>query len=76
MTFGKVIVVSKEIEEPLYQFLKDELKGSIVFYSLTQLPPLKELTGSRENGLETLVVFDELVSDLKKESEVKKIFLG
>jgi hypothetical protein len=73
MTFGKVIVVSKEIEEPLYQFLKDELKGSIVFYSLAQLPPLKELTDARENGLETLVVFDDLVSDLKREARLKII---
>jgi type II secretory pathway predicted ATPase ExeA len=73
MTFGRVIIVPKLIDEPLYKFLKAELKGSIVFYSLDQLPSLKELTDARENGLETLVVFDDLVSDLKREARLKII---
>jgi ABC-type cobalamin/Fe3+-siderophores transport system ATPase subunit len=63
MTFGRVIVVSKEIEEPLNQFVKDELKGSIVFFCLAQ-------------GFEMLVVFDDLVSDFKKGSEVENYFLA
>jgi hypothetical protein len=76
LTFGKVIIVSKLIEEPLYKFLTEELKGSIVYYSLDQLPSLKELTDTRENELETLIVFDDLVSDLKKGSEVENYFLA
>jgi hypothetical protein len=67
MTFGKVIIVSKLIEEPLYQFLKDKLKKSIVFYSLDQLPSLNEYTDSQKGEeMETLIVFDDLVNDLKK----------
>jgi ABC-type oligopeptide transport system ATPase subunit len=77
MTFGKVIIVSKLIEEPLYQFLKDELKGSIVFYSLDQLPSLNEYTDSQKGEeMETLIVFDDLVNDLKKDSKVKDYFIA
>jgi hypothetical protein len=68
-TFGKVIIVSKGIEEPLYEFLKAELKGSIVFYSLDQLPTVVEFNEKREGDLETLIVFDDLVNDLKKDTK-------
>ncbi|KAJ1394610.1 hypothetical protein B484DRAFT_340328 [Ochromonadaceae sp. CCMP2298] len=77
MTFGRVIIVSKLIEEALYQFLKDELKGSIVFYSLEQLPSLNEYTESQKGEeMETLIVFDDLVNDLKKDSKVKDYFIA
>ncbi|KAJ1394287.1 hypothetical protein B484DRAFT_304962, partial [Ochromonadaceae sp. CCMP2298] len=75
-TFGRVIIVSKGIEEPLYEFLKAELKGSIVFYSLDQLPTVVEFDEKREGDLETLIVFDDLVNDLKKDTKVKDYFIA
>ena len=58
-TFSKVIVCNKA-EEPLYDYLKSELKGSIEFYkTLQSLPQPNEL----DDNESYLIVFDDMVTN-------------
>ncbi len=49
-TFQKIVIVNKGIEEPLYDFLKNEkeLKGKIAFYTLANLPSMEELKATMD----------------------------
>lgn len=76
-TFGLIIIVNKGIEEPLYDYLKSKLKGSIMFHTLETLPSLEEYKELiYDQDLEVLIVFDDLVNDLKKDTKIKNYFIA
>lgn len=78
-TFQKIIIVNKGIEEPLYEFLKNEkeLKGKVLFYTLANLPSMEELKGKMEDPDDQyLVVFDDLVNDIAKDTKIKNYYIA
>ncbi len=66
-TWHKVVVVSQNIEEPLYEMLREQLKDKIVFYTLASMPPVKTLVKEHREDDEdqVLLVFDDLINDAK-----------
>ena len=58
-TFSKVIICNKA-EEPLYDYLKEQLKGNIQFYkTLQEMPQPNEL----DDNESYLIVFDDMVTN-------------
>ena len=58
--------------EPLYQFLGDKSKGLIEIHeSLEKLPALNDLKPSEQ----TLIIFDDMVNDLKKHPIISEYFI-
>lgn len=73
-TYAKVIIVNKGIDEPLYQTMRDKLKGNIQFYLLPELPTVNELYKLKDDDkAEWLVVFDDLVNDLDDKKSLQKV---
>jgi len=66
-TFSKLIICNKAIEEPIYDYLKDELKGNVLFYTLKNMPDMKTLCKDKEDDEQYLVIFDDVVCDLPKD---------
>lgn len=62
-TFARIVVCSKEVEEPLYQYLADKLKSKITFLNPETMPTMHQLAETAEEGEETCVVWDDVVSD-------------
>jgi type IV secretory pathway VirB4 component len=63
-TFARICIIYKT-DEPFYQYLREELKGSIVFYnSLSKLPRVEKLEESMESGDRLLVVFDDQIKEV------------
>lgn len=78
-TFQKIVIVNKGIEEPLYEFLKNEkeLKGKILFYNLANLPSMEELKATMEEPEDQyLVVFDDLVNDIARDTKIKNYYIA
>lgn len=70
--FHKIIVVSKNIEEPLYEFLKGKLKAKIVFYELNKFPSMNELAKQHkeDDDDELLIIYDDIVNDISKGNNI------
>ncbi len=77
-TFHKIIVISKNIVEPLYEFLKDELKDKIVFYDLPHMPPMNQLAAlhKEDEKDELLVVYDDLIAEVNDSKKVLEMFIA
>ena len=74
-TFSHIHVAFKEFE-PLYEALRDNLKGKITFYDdLYKLPDLKEIRKNRDKNEEQLVVIDDYIHEIEKYSKVKELFI-
>jgi hypothetical protein len=59
-TFDEIIIFCKSKQEPLYEYLEEASKGSIVVTEdLSKLPPINDL----ENNTQKLYIFDDLVLD-------------
>ena len=64
-TFSHIHVAFKEFE-PLYEALRDNLKGKITFYDdLYKLPDLKEIRKNRDKDEEQLVIIDDYMLMLR-----------
>lgn len=70
--YSKIIVVSKNIEEPLYEFLKNKLKGQIVFYELNKFPSMNQLAKEHkeDDNDELLIIYDDIVNDIAKGNNI------
>jgi hypothetical protein len=77
--FHKVIVVSKNIEEPLYEFLKDKLKERIVFYDLSRFPTMNQLAKEHreQDEDELLIIYDDIVNDIARgNTAIENMFIA
>ena len=71
-TFDNIYIFCKSIDEPLYQFLGDKSKGLIeVHENLDKLPALNDLKTNEQ----TLIIFDDMVNDLKKHPIISEYFI-
>jgi len=71
-TFDSIFIFCKSRDEPLYQFLGDKSKGLIeVHETLEKLPALNDLKPSEQ----TLIIFDDMVNDLKKHPIISEYFI-
>ena len=71
-TFDSIFIFCKSRDEPLYQFLGDKSKGLIeVHETLEKLPALNDLKPSEQ----TLIIFDDMVNDLKKHPLISEYFI-
>ena len=71
-TFDNIYIFCKSRDEPLYQFLGDKSKGLIeIQESLEKLPALNDLKTSEQ----TLIIFDDMVNDLKKHPIISEYFI-
>ena len=70
--YSKIIILSKNIEEPLYAFLRDKLKSQIVFYELSRFPAMQQLCKEhrQDEDDEILVVYDDIVNDIAKGNNI------
>jgi len=70
-TFEHVVVCYRDIDEPLYQTIKDEIgkKGKVSFFTFDTMPDVHELNKMREDPKdEYLVIFDDFLADLNPRS--------
>jgi len=76
--YAKIIVVSKNIEEPLYEFLKNKLKGQIVFYELNKFPNMNQLAKEHkeDDNDELLIIYDDIVNDVGKSDNIHNYFIA
>ena len=71
-TYDSIFIFCKSIDEPLYQFLGDKSKGLIeVHENLVKLPALNDLKPNEQ----TLIIFDDMVNDLKKHPIKSEYFI-
>ena len=75
-TFAHVHIVYKE-EEPLYSFLKEQLKGSISFYDdINKLPKLNNINDGYDKTAQQLVVFDDQINaDAARMAKVSEYYI-
>ena len=71
-TYDQIHIFCKSKDEPLYRFLCDKSKGLIeVHEDLEKLPPLNELKPNEQ----TLIIFDDMVTDIKKHPVISEYFI-
>jgi len=71
-TFENIYIFCKSRDEALYQFLGDKSKGLIeVHEDLEKLPALNDLKPNEQ----TLIIFDDMVNDLKKHPIISEYFI-
>ena len=71
-TFDNIYIFCKCTSEPLYQYLSDKSKGLIdVYENLEKLPPINDLNTCKQ----TLIIFDDFISDLKKHPIISEYFI-
>ena len=73
-TFEKIFIVTKNKDEPLYNYLEDRLgdKGVIIKEGITELPDLDKLDKEENN----LIVLDDLVNEpLKQQRPICDYFI-
>jgi hypothetical protein len=71
-TFDNIYIFCKSRDEPLYQYLSDKSKGLIdVYENLDKLPAINELNNCKQ----TLIIFDDMVTDLKKHPIISEYFI-
>jgi hypothetical protein len=60
------------VDEPLYCFLNEKSKGLIeVYENLEKLPALNDINPCKQ----TLIIFDDMVTDLKKHPIISEYFI-
>ena len=70
--FDNIYIFCKSRDEALYMYLSDKSKGLIeVHENLDKLPALNDLK-TRE---QTLIIFDDMVNDLKKHPIISEYFI-
>jgi hypothetical protein len=71
-TFGNVIIITKNAEEPLYKFLRSKIKGEQlqIHEGIENIPKLDDL----DPELQHLVVFDDLVLE-KRQEKIEEFFI-
>ena len=71
-TFDNIYIFCKSRDEPLYKYLSDKSKGLIeVHENLEKLPPINDLKSCNQ----TLIIFDDMVTDLKKHPIISEYFI-
>ena len=71
-TFDNIYIFCKSRDEPLYTHLADKSKGLIeVHENLEKLPPINDLKACNQ----TLIIFDVMVTDLKKHPIISEYFI-
>ena len=71
-TYDNIYIFCKSVDEPLYRYLGDKSKGLIeVHEDLSKLPALNDLNASKQ----TLIIFDDMVSDIKKHPIISEYFI-
>ena len=71
-TLDNIYIFCKSRDEPLYQYLSDKSKGLIdVYENLDKLPAINELNNCKQ----TLIIFDDMVTDLKKHPIISEYFI-
>ena len=71
-TFDNIYIFCKSRDEPLYKYLSDKSKGLIdVYENLDKLPAINELNNCKQ----TLIIFDDMVTDLKKHPIISEYFI-
>lgn len=71
-TYKHIVIVNKDIDEPVYKALKDKLEGTgqVDFMTLETMPELNDLTGrKKEKEDQWLVIFDDLGTDVEAASK-------
>lgn len=75
-TFAHIAIINKGIEEPLYELLKDELKGRVSFYTLQTFPPMNQLCKDKDKDEQWLIVYDDIVNDCKNDANIRNYFIA
>ena len=71
-TYDNIYIFCKCKDEPLYRYLADKSKGLIeVFENLEKLPALNDLNACKQ----TLLIFDDMVTDIKKHPIISEWFI-
>ena len=71
-TYDNIYIFCKCKDEPLYRYLSDKSKGLIeVFENLEKLPALNDLNACKQ----TLLIFDDMVTDIKKHPIISEWFI-
>jgi hypothetical protein len=78
-TFGNIKIFTKDQDEPIYNFLKDQIPGDQlqVYDGISELPDLNNknlVTQMFDTTMQHLVIFDDLVL-LKDQSKIKEYFI-
>ena len=69
-TFEKIIICTKNANEPLYNYLKSKMKDLDIYEGIENLPPLDDFD-ERE---QSLVIFDDLVLE-KNQKYIEEYFI-
>ena len=71
-TYDAIYIFCKSVDEPLYRYLGDKSKGLIeVYEDLSKLPAINDLKASKQ----TLIIFDDMVTDIKKHPIISEWFI-
>ena len=71
-TFDNIYISCKCTSERLYKYLSDKSKGLIdVYVNLEKLPLINKLNTCKQ----TLIIFDDFISDLKKHPIISEYFI-
>ena len=71
-TYDNIYIFCKSRDEPLYRYLADKSKGLIeVHEDLSKLPVINDLNQCKQ----TLIVFDDMVTDIKKAPIIQEWFI-
>ena len=71
-TYDQIYIFCKSVDEPLYRFLNDKSKELIeVYEDLSKLPAINDINPSKQ----TLIVFDDMVTDIKKHPIISEYFI-
>lgn len=67
-TYDKIVLITKNSDEPLYNFMKEKIGDDLeVFEGLSHVPPLEEFKTLYGSKSQILCVFDDMVLEGKKE---------
>jgi hypothetical protein len=70
-TFEEIIICTRSRDEPLYDLLRDKLKGSVVFYE-SKVP---ELDDFKQDKKQRLICFDDLIISQALQSKIGEYFI-
>jgi hypothetical protein len=63
-TFSKIVIITRNANEPLYNFLREKIPDVEIYEGLAKLPELDKDFDKKENSL---VIFDDLVLEKKQD---------
>lgn len=71
--YEQCIIVSAEVEEPLYQCLAEKLShnNTIRFFNINNLPTLQELVATKPKHERWMMIFDDLLNQMYGKNERK-----